>query len=113
MTKQMGEQAHEIAAKLDSYMRGVGGGAGASLFEELGLYYIGPVDGHSVEDLVYIFKKVKSMPAPGPVLIHIITEKGKGYPPAEVAADKMHGTYTCIILYEKYFYIFLDIIYLV
>lgn len=91
MTKQMGEQAHEIAAKLDSYMRGVGGGARASLFEELGLYYIGPVDGHSVEDLVYIFKKVKSMPAPGPILIHIITEKGKGYPPAEVAADKMHG----------------------
>lgn len=67
-------------------------GSGASLFEELGLYYIGPVDGHSVEDLVTILKKVKSLPAPGPVLIHVITEKGKGYAPAEIAADKMHGT---------------------
>lgn len=63
----------------------------STLFEELGLYYIGPVDGHSIEDLVTIFQKVKATPAPGPVLIHIITEKGKGYPPAEEAADKMHG----------------------
>ncbi|XP_057786464.1 probable 1-deoxy-D-xylulose-5-phosphate synthase 2, chloroplastic [Salvia miltiorrhiza] len=91
MTRQMGEQAHEIASKVDTYMKGMMGKPGASLFEELGIYYIGPVDGHNVEDLVYIFKKVKEMPAPGPVLIHIITEKGKGYPPAEVAADKMHG----------------------
>lgn len=72
-------------------MRGMTGGQGVSLFEELGLYYIGPVDGHNVEDLVYILNKVKAMPASGPVLIHITTEKGKGYPPAEVAADKMHG----------------------
>ncbi|XP_047950192.1 probable 1-deoxy-D-xylulose-5-phosphate synthase 2, chloroplastic [Salvia hispanica] len=91
VTKQMGEQAHEIASKVDTYMKGMMGKPGASLFEELGIYYIGPVDGHNIEDLVYIFNKVKEMPAPGPVLIHIITEKGKGYPPAEVAADKMHG----------------------
>nr|QCQ29437.1 1-deoxy-D-xylulose-5-phosphate synthase [Camellia fraterna] len=92
MTKQlMGSQGHEIAAKMDSYVRGMVGGSGASLFEELGLYYIGPVDGHNVEDLVHILKDVKSLPAPGPVLIHILTEKGKGYAPAEVAADKMHG----------------------
>ena len=64
---------------------------GSTLFEELGLYYIGPVDGHDVEDLVTIFEKVKAMPAPGPVLIHIVTDKGKGYPPAEAASDKMHG----------------------
>ncbi|KAI3444124.1 hypothetical protein Pfo_000789 [Paulownia fortunei] len=91
MTKQMGNQVHEMAAKLDTYVRGMAGRPGASLFEELGIYYIGPVDGHSMEDLVHIFKKVKETPAPGPVLIHIITEKGKGYPPAEAAADKMHG----------------------
>ncbi|KAK4415259.1 putative 1-deoxy-D-xylulose-5-phosphate synthase 2, chloroplastic [Sesamum alatum] len=91
MTKQMGDQAHEMAAKVDTYVRGMIGKPGACLFEELGIYYIGPVDGHSMEDLVYIFKKVKEMPAPGPVLIHIITEKGRGYPPAEAAADKMHG----------------------
>ncbi|EEF28696.1 probable 1-deoxy-D-xylulose-5-phosphate synthase 2, chloroplastic [Ricinus communis] len=91
ITKQIGGQTHEIAAKVDTYVRGMAAGSGASLFEELGLYYIGPVDGHSVEDLVTILKKVKSLPAPGPVLIHVITEKGKGYSPAEVAADKMHG----------------------
>ncbi|XP_077215055.1 putative 1-deoxy-D-xylulose-5-phosphate synthase 2, chloroplastic [Tasmannia lanceolata] len=91
ITKQIGGVTHEVAAKVDEYARGMVGGSGATLFEELGLYYIGPVDGHSLKDLVYIFEKVKAMPAPGPVLIHIITEKGKGYPPAEIAADKMHG----------------------
>lgn len=65
--------------------------SGSTLFEELGLYYIGPVDGHNVADLVNILQRVKAMPAPGPVLIHIMTEKGKGYPPAEAAADRMHG----------------------
>uniref|UniRef100_A0A5B7AFX1 1-deoxy-D-xylulose-5-phosphate synthase n=2 Tax=Davidia involucrata TaxID=16924 RepID=A0A5B7AFX1_DAVIN len=91
ITKQMGGQTHEIASKVDSYMRGMASGSGFCLFEELGLYYIGPVDGHNIEDLVHILKKVKAMPASGPVLIHVITEKGKGYAPAEVAADKMHG----------------------
>nr|XP_048334475.1 probable 1-deoxy-D-xylulose-5-phosphate synthase 2, chloroplastic isoform X1 [Ziziphus jujuba var. spinosa] len=91
ISKQFGGQTHEIASKVDSYIRGMSGGSGASLFEELGLYYIGPVDGHNVEDLVDILNKVKEMPAPGPVLIHIVTEKGKGYAPAEVASDKMHG----------------------
>nr|POF07387.1 putative 1-deoxy-d-xylulose-5-phosphate synthase 2, chloroplastic [Quercus suber] len=65
--------------------------SGSTLFEEIGLYYIGPVDGHNVEDLVTIFQKIKEMPAPWPVLIHIVIEKGKGYPPAEAAPDKMHG----------------------
>nr|XP_009400868.1 PREDICTED: probable 1-deoxy-D-xylulose-5-phosphate synthase 2, chloroplastic [Musa acuminata subsp. malaccensis] len=91
ITKQIGGQTHDIAAKVDEYARGMMSATGYSLFEELGLYYIGPVDGHDVEDLVTIFEKVKSLPAPGPVLIHIVTEKGKGYPPAESAADKMHG----------------------
>lgn len=91
VTKQFRGQTHDIAVKIDSYMKGMVGGQGATLFEQLGLSYIGPVDGHNIEDLVHIFKKVKGMPAPGPVLIHIITEKGKGYPPAEIAADKMHG----------------------
>ncbi|OMO72970.1 hypothetical protein COLO4_27375 [Corchorus olitorius] len=91
LTKQIGGQAHELAAKVDEYARGMISASGSTLFEELGLYYIGPVDGHNIEDLVTIFEKVKAMPAPGPVLIHILTEKGKGYPPAEAAADKMHG----------------------
>ncbi|XP_047311328.1 probable 1-deoxy-D-xylulose-5-phosphate synthase 2, chloroplastic [Impatiens glandulifera] len=91
LTRQIGPQAHEVAAKVDEYARGMISATGSTLFEELGLYYIGPVDGHNIEDLVTIFQKVKEMPAPGPVLIHIVTEKGKGYPPAEAAADKMHG----------------------
>lgn len=91
ITKHIGPQAHEVAAKVDEYARGMISASGSTLFEELGLYYIGPVDGHNIEDLITILKKVKSTPAPGPVLIHIVTEKGKGYPPAEAAADKMHG----------------------
>ncbi|KAK7309588.1 hypothetical protein RJT34_06439 [Clitoria ternatea] len=91
ITKQIGGKAHEVAAKVDEYARGMISGSGSTLFEELGLYYIGPVDGHNIEDLVTIFEKVKAMPAPGPIVIHIVTEKGKGYPPAEAAADKMHG----------------------
>nr|QKX94100.1 deoxyxylulose-5-phosphate synthase [Nigella sativa] len=91
ITKQIGGQTHEVAAKVDEYARGMMSAQGSTLFEELGMYYIGPVDGHNVEDLVTIFEKVKSLPAPGPVLVHIVTEKGKGYPPAEAAADRMHG----------------------
>nr|QID59096.1 DXS [Glycyrrhiza glabra] len=91
ISKQIGGQTHQVAAKVDEYARGMISGNGSTFFEELGLYYIGPVDGHNIEDLVTIFEKVKAMPAPGPVLIHIVTEKGKGYPPAELAADKMHG----------------------
>ncbi|KAG1347514.1 1-deoxy-D-xylulose-5-phosphate synthase 1, chloroplastic [Cocos nucifera] len=91
ITKQIGGPTHEVASKVDEYARGMISASGSSLFEELGLYYIGPVDGHNVEDLITIFQKVKAMPAPGPVLIHIVTEKGKGYPPAEAAPDKMHG----------------------
>nr|XP_043627675.1 probable 1-deoxy-D-xylulose-5-phosphate synthase 2, chloroplastic [Erigeron canadensis] len=91
VTKKLGDKTYEVAAKMDSYMKGMVVGQAASLFEELGLYYVGPVDGHNVEDLVHVLTKIKSMPSAGPVLIHIVTEKGKGYPPAEVAADKMHG----------------------
>ncbi|KAL2498958.1 1-deoxy-D-xylulose-5-phosphate synthase [Abeliophyllum distichum] len=91
VTKQIGPQAHEVAAKFDEYTSGMLSGSGSTFFEELGLYYIGPMYGHNMNGLVTIFEKVKEMPAPGPVLIHIVTEKGKGYPPAEAAADRMHG----------------------
>lgn len=91
ITKQMGGQTHLVASKVDKYARDFISGSGSSLFEELGMYYIGPMDGHNIEDLVNILEKVKAMPAPGPVLIHIVTEKGKGYPPAVAAADRMHG----------------------
>ena len=91
MTKQIGGPVHEIASKVDEYARGMISGSGSTLFEELGLYYIGPVDGHSLPDLVSILREVKNTQSSGPVLIHVVTEKGRGYPYAERAADKYHG----------------------
>lgn len=64
---------------------------GGTLFEEMGFYYIGPVDGHNLEQLVSILTNMRDNPPDGPVLIHAITKKGKGYAPAESSADKMHG----------------------
>lgn len=92
MTKQIGGNAHALAAKLDAYARGMISGDSSSLFEELGLYYIGPVDGHNLDDVITILNEVKSSSTTGPVLIHLVTEKGRGYPFAEIAADKYHGT---------------------
>lgn len=91
MTKQIGGPAHLVAAKVDEYARGMISGSGSTLFEELGLYYIGPVDGHNVDDLVTILLAVKNTKTTGPVLIHLVTEKGRGYPYAEKAPDKYHG----------------------
>lgn len=82
---------HELAAKVDEYARGMISGSGSTLFEELGLYYIGPVDGHNMLDLVTLLREVKSTHTTGPVLIHLVTEKGRGYPYAERASDKYHG----------------------
>ena len=64
---------------------------GGTLFSELGFYYIGPIDGHDVENLVQIFENVKRSKHQGPVLIHLRTQKGKGYKPAEDSGDKYHG----------------------
>ena len=64
---------------------------GGTLFSELGFYYIGPIDGHDVENLVQIFENVKNSNHQGPVLIHVRTQKGKGYKPAEQSGDKYHG----------------------
>ncbi|KAL1220575.1 1-deoxy-D-xylulose-5-phosphate synthase [Cardamine amara subsp. amara] len=91
VTKQIGGPMHQLAAKVDEYARGMISGTGSTLFEELGLYYIGPVDGHNIDDLVAILKEVKSTRTTGPVLIHVVTEKGRGYPYAERADDKYHG----------------------
>ena len=64
---------------------------GGTLFSELGFYYVGPIDGHDVENLVQIFENVKNSNHHGPVLIHVRTQKGKGYKPAEESGDKYHG----------------------
>jgi 1-deoxy-D-xylulose-5-phosphate synthase len=63
---------------------------GGTLFEELGFDYIGPIDGHDLDQLLPVLRTVKAR-ADGPVLIHVVTQKGKGYAPAERAADKGHG----------------------
>ena len=64
---------------------------GGTLFSELGFYYVGPIDGHDVENLVQIFENVKNSNHQGPILIHVRTQKGKGYKPAEESGDKYHG----------------------
>src|SRR6185312_10378345 len=72
----------------EEYSRGFW--TGGTLFEELGFYYVGPVDGHNVERLVKILENVRDA-GEGPMLVHVVTKKGKGYAPAEAAADKYHG----------------------
>jgi len=91
LTKQMPVPLQEVTSKVDEYARGMISGSGSTLFEELGLYYIGTVDGHNLQDLVAILQEVKATRSVGPVLIHIITEKGRGYSYAEGAQDKYHG----------------------
>ncbi len=61
------------------------------MFEELGFYYVGPIDGHNMEHLVPILQNLANSDEPGPVLVHCVTQKGKGYGPAEASADKYHG----------------------
>jgi 1-deoxy-D-xylulose-5-phosphate synthase len=76
------------AKRVEEYARGMA--TGGTLFEELGFYYVGPIDGHNVEHLLPVLKNVRDE-IDGPVLVHVVTQKGKGYPPAEAAADKYHG----------------------
>ncbi len=77
------------ARKAEEYTRGMV--AGGTLFEELGFYYVGPIDGHKIEHLVPVLKNIRDSNTPGPFLIHAVTQKGKGYAPAEESADKYHG----------------------
>lgn len=77
MTKRIGRGMHEWAAKVDEYARGMIGPQGSTLFEELGLYYIGPVDGHNIEDLISVLQEVASLGSMGPVLVHVVTEENR------------------------------------
>jgi 1-deoxy-D-xylulose-5-phosphate synthase len=77
------------AGKAEDLLRNIV--TGGTLFSELGFYYVGPVDGHDVDNLVQIFENVKNSNHQGPVLIHVRTQKGKGYKPAEDSGDKYHG----------------------
>src|SRR6187402_2306748 len=76
------------AARAEEYARGFW--TGGTLFEELGFYYVGPIDGHNFDHLLPVLKNVRDT-RNGPILIHVVTQKGKGYAPAEASADKYHG----------------------
>ncbi|MEM7701223.1 MAG: 1-deoxy-D-xylulose-5-phosphate synthase [Pseudomonadota bacterium] len=86
--KKMSRRLHEGVRRAEEYSRGMV--TGGTLFEELGFYYVGPIDGHNLDHLIPVLENVRDT-SEGPVLIHVVTEKGKGYAPAENSADKYHG----------------------
>lgn len=92
LSKLLPEDLQRITRKIDEFGRGfVSGEEGSVLFEELGFYYIGPVDGHDLDNLIPILQNLRDSDSSKPVLLHIKTEKGYGYPPALRASDRMHG----------------------
>ncbi|MBN9434567.1 MAG: 1-deoxy-D-xylulose-5-phosphate synthase [Bosea sp.] len=79
---------HDKAKRTEEYARGFW--TGGTLFEELGFYYVGPIDGHNLDHLLPVLRNLRDAPD-GPILLHVVTQKGKGYAPAEAAPDKYHG----------------------
>lgn len=88
ISRRLPEPLHIAARKTDEFARGMA--MGGTLFEELGFYYVGPIDGHNLDHLIPVLENVRDA-AEGPCLIHVVTKKGHGYGPAEAAADKYHG----------------------
>jgi 1-deoxy-D-xylulose-5-phosphate synthase len=88
LSRKLPEPLHIAARKTDTFARGMA--MGGTLFEELGFYYVGPIDGHNLDHLIPVLENVRDA-AEGPCLIHVVTKKGHGYAPAEAAADKYHG----------------------
>jgi 1-deoxy-D-xylulose-5-phosphate synthase len=89
IAKHLPKSIENAARRVEEYGRGMV--TGGTLFEELGFYYVGPIDGHRIDHLVPVLRNVRDSEAAGPFLIHAVTKKGKGYPPAEASADKYHG----------------------
>ena len=91
--KQINKRLPKILAnranRVEEYSRGFMMDGG-TLFEELGFYYVGPIDGHNLDHLLPVLKNVRDMET-GPILVHVVTQKGKGYGPAEASADKYHA----------------------
>jgi 1-deoxy-D-xylulose-5-phosphate synthase len=88
LARKLPQPLHAAAKKTDEFARGMA--MGGTFFEELGFYYVGPIDGHNLEHLIPVLENVRDA-AEGPCLIHVVTKKGHGYAPAEAAADKYHG----------------------
>ena len=88
LSRHLPDALHRAAKRTDEFARGMA--MGGTLFEELGFYYVGPIDGHNLDQLIPVLENVRDA-AQGPCLVHVVTKKGKGYAPAEQAADKYHG----------------------
>ncbi|WP_160122632.1 1-deoxy-D-xylulose-5-phosphate synthase [Rhodovarius lipocyclicus] len=89
MAKNFPAPLERAARRADEYARGLL--TGGTLFEEMGFYYVGPVDGHNLDHLLPVLRNLRDSQHPGPFLLHAVTQKGKGYAPAEAAGDKYHG----------------------
>ncbi|WP_188054471.1 1-deoxy-D-xylulose-5-phosphate synthase [Sphingosinithalassobacter sp. CS137] len=88
ITRKFSRRVHKSLGKAEEYTRGMV--TGGTLFEELGFYYVGPIDGHNLDHLIPVLENVRDAEE-GPILVHVVTKKGRGYAPAENAADKYHG----------------------
>ena len=88
VARRLPRPIHNAARKTDEFARGMT--MGGTLFEELGFYYVGPIDGHNLEHLIPVLENVRDAEE-GPILVHVVTKKGNGYAPAEAASDKYHG----------------------
>ncbi|WP_246742331.1 1-deoxy-D-xylulose-5-phosphate synthase [Microvirga splendida] len=91
LARKLPKFIYEKAQRAEEFARGFW--TGGTMFEELGFYYVGPIDGHNLDHLLPILKNVRDSET-GPILVHVVTKKGKGYAPAEEAADKYHGVVT-------------------
>jgi len=89
ITSAFSKRFKDKASKAETFMRDIV--TGGTLFNELGFYYVGPIDGHNLDSLIPVLKNVKNSKHEGPILIHTVTKKGKGYKPAEASSDKYHG----------------------
>ena len=89
MAKKFPKSFQNMAAKAEEYMRGMV--TGGTLFEELGFFYLGPVDGHNLDHLLPVLRNLQNSKWDGPVFLHVVTKKGYGYEPAEKSEDKYHG----------------------
>jgi 1-deoxy-D-xylulose-5-phosphate synthase len=89
LAKKFPRPFEKAAKRAEEYARGML--TGGTLFEELGFYYVGPIDGHNLDHLLPVLRNAKESRGEGPILVHVVTQKGKGYDPAENAADKYHG----------------------
>jgi 1-deoxy-D-xylulose-5-phosphate synthase len=89
MAKRFPRPLERTARRAEEYARGIL--TGGTLFEELGFYYVGPIDGHNMEHLLPVLRNLRDAEGDEPVLLHVVTQKGKGYAPAEASVDKYHG----------------------